>query len=197
MASSLGWVGFHALLFKGVYVIQSSARNKVRVVCQTYQVHRAHSSFSSFISTVVHQNITIHTGSQAYATIFCSFLVWFCLLFFGPDSALLLFCFQGKTSLVHALVYGKDGNVAADQRTVGLDYYSWKPRPLTDELEILLVDCAGQRNYLLTHQFFLTEGELIFVKFPCHRVSFLYSVVCIWFLAIVYLVVFFRLIFFM
>eukprot|EP00112_Aurelia_sp_Birch-Aquarium-sp1_P023376 Seg6940.1 transcript_id=Seg6940.1/GoldUCD/mRNA.D3Y31 product="Malignant fibrous histiocytoma-amplified sequence 1" protein_id=Seg6940.1/GoldUCD/D3Y31 len=68
--------------------------------------------------------------------------------------------YAGKTSLAHALVYGRDGNVAADQRTVGLDYYSWKPRPLTDELEILLVDCAGQRNYLLTHQFFLTEGAL-------------------------------------
>lgn len=88
-------------------------------------------------------------------------------LFFSPNKCIVsLFFFEGKTSLAHALVYGRDGNVAADQRTVGLDYYSWKPRPLTDELEILLVDCAGQRNYLLTHQFFLTEGELIFFSMP-------------------------------
>ena len=67
--------------------------------------------------------------------------------------------FQGKTSLVHALVYGQDGNIQPDDRTVGLDYYTWKLKPLEDPIEVLLVDCAGQRQYLLTHQFFFAQGK--------------------------------------
>ena len=55
------------------------------------------------------------------------------------------------------MVDGKDANIAPELRTVGLDYFSWKPRP-EDSLDILMLDCAGQRKYLLTHQFFLTEG---------------------------------------
>ncbi len=55
---------------------------------------------------------------------------------------------------------GRDAHVPEEDRTVGLDTYFWRPRPHEDgpELEVLIVDCAGQRKYLLTHQFFLTEG---------------------------------------
>ena len=74
--------------------------------------------------------------------------------------------FQGKTSLVHALVYGQDGNIQPDDRTVGLDYYTWKLKPLEDPIEVLLVDCAGQRQYLLTHQFFFAQGKYPHYSYP-------------------------------
>ncbi len=64
----------------------------------------------------------------------------------------------GKTSLAKALVEGKAANITEDERTIGLDLYFWRPIPHKEELEILIVDCAGQRKYLLTHQFFFTEG---------------------------------------
>eukprot|EP00794_Sanderia_malayensis_P017826 gene17826-19607_t len=66
----------------------------------------------------------------------------------------------GKTSLAKALVEGRDANVTTDERTIGLDNYFWRPNPHESELEILIVDCAGQRKYLLTHQFFFTEGAI-------------------------------------
>ena len=58
---------------------------------------------------------------------------------------------------------GKDAKIDEDHRTVGIDQHLWKPRPDIDDLEVLMVDCAGQRNYLLTHQFFFSQGRIYFI----------------------------------
>ena len=64
----------------------------------------------------------------------------------------------GKTSLVKALVEGEACEIDKNDRTFGVVFYYWKPEPNVDELELLLVDCAGQRKYQMTHQLFLSEG---------------------------------------
>jgi len=67
----------------------------------------------------------------------------------------------GKSSLAHALVHKKDAKIAPDKRTVGIDFHKWRPNPQQEDgIEIRLIDCAGQRKYLLTHQFFFTEGAI-------------------------------------
>lgn len=67
----------------------------------------------------------------------------------------------GKTSLVNALVKGEACEIYEHDRTFGVVFYHWKPEPDVDELELLVVDCAGQRKYHMTHQFFLSEGALL------------------------------------
>ena len=74
-----------------------------------------------------------------------------------------LYFSQGKTSLAKALLDGKDAKIDKDQRTVGIDQHLWKPRPGIDDLEVLMIDCAGQRKYLLTHQFFFSQGRMYFI----------------------------------
>lgn len=66
----------------------------------------------------------------------------------------------GKTSLVNALVEGEAVEINTDDRTFGVVFYHWKPEPDVDELELLVVDCAGQREYQMTHQLFLSKGAL-------------------------------------
>jgi GTPase SAR1 family protein len=65
----------------------------------------------------------------------------------------------GKTSLVDALMKGRSTEIDVDDRTFGVVFYHWKPEPHVDELELVVVDCAGQKNYLMTHQLFLSEGN--------------------------------------
>lgn len=64
----------------------------------------------------------------------------------------------GKTSLVNALVKGEACEINEDDRTFGVVFYHWKPEPDVDDLELLVVDCAGQRKYQMTHQLFFSEG---------------------------------------
>ena len=53
--------------------------------------------------------------------------------------------------------------------SIGIDQDLWKPRPDIDDLEVLMVDCAGQRGHLLTHQFFFSQG----ISFSFHKVYFI------------------------
>ena len=54
----------------------------------------------------------------------------------------------------------EDAEIEAEDRTVGIDFYYWKAEPhLPNGLEVLIVDCAGQRQYLLTHQLFLCHAN--------------------------------------
>lgn len=69
----------------------------------------------------------------------------------------------GKTSLVSALIKGESTEIDADDRTFGVVFYNWKPEPEVDDLELLIVDCAGQKKYQMTHQLLLSEG--IFIAF--------------------------------
>jgi GTPase SAR1 family protein len=59
----------------------------------------------------------------------------------------------GKTSLVHALMKGKSTQIDEDDRTFGVVFYHWKPEPDVDELELMVVDCAGQKKYHMTINF--------------------------------------------
>ncbi|CAB4019295.1 malignant fibrous histiocytoma-amplified sequence 1 homolog, partial [Paramuricea clavata] len=63
----------------------------------------------------------------------------------------------GKTSLVNALMTGESTQIDEDDRTFGVVFYHWKPEPEVDELELMVVDCAGQKKYQMTHQLFLSE----------------------------------------
>ncbi len=65
----------------------------------------------------------------------------------------------GKTSLVNALMTGESTQIHVDDRTFGVVFYHLKPEPLVDELELMVVDCAGQKQYQMTHQLFLSEGN--------------------------------------
>ena len=73
----------------------------------------------------------------------------------------------GKTSLVNALVQGKvcTTTEATPCSTIGLEFHSWKPNP-EEELQVRVVDCAGQKKYQLTHSFFIHEGECVFPLSP-------------------------------
>ena len=72
----------------------------------------------------------------------------------------------GKTSLVHALMSGQSTRIDEADRTFGVMFYHWKPEPDIDELELMFVDCAGQKKYQMTHQLFLSEGTVqIFFTF--------------------------------
>ena len=64
----------------------------------------------------------------------------------------------GKTSLVNVLMKGLSSEIKEEDRTFGVTFYHWKPEPLVDELELMVIDCAGQRKYQMTHQLFLSEG---------------------------------------
>ena len=64
----------------------------------------------------------------------------------------------GKTSLIEALVKGEACRIDKDDRTFGVVFYHWKPEPHVDDLELLVVDCAGQRKYQMTHRLFLSKG---------------------------------------
>ena len=64
----------------------------------------------------------------------------------------------GKTSLVHTLTSGESTQIDEADRTFGVKFYHWKPEPDIDELELMVVDCAGQKKYQMTHQVFFSEG---------------------------------------
>jgi GTPase SAR1 family protein len=65
----------------------------------------------------------------------------------------------GKTSLVKSLMTGESTQIEEDDRTFGVVFYHWKPEPDVDELEFMVVDCAGQKKYQMIHQLFLSEGD--------------------------------------
>ena len=68
----------------------------------------------------------------------------------------------GKSSLAYALVHGKAPDILPDDRTIGIEFITWKPTPKDPEgLNFQIVDCAGQRRYQLTHPFFLSEGKFV------------------------------------
>ena len=64
----------------------------------------------------------------------------------------------GKTSLVNALMKCESTEITEKDRTFGVEFFHWKPEPHVDELELMVVDCAGQKKYQMTHQLFLSEG---------------------------------------
>lgn len=45
-----------------------------------------------------------------------------------------------------------------EERTIGMDFFHWKAEAKEDGLQVLLVDCAGQKKYILTHQLFMSTG---------------------------------------
>lgn len=64
--------------------------------------------------------------------------------------------FLGKTSLAKAL-QGNPCNTAPKETTIGIDFYKWT----LFDIEVLIIDCAGERKYMLTHQLFLSTGSSI------------------------------------
>lgn len=65
------------------------------------------------------------------------------------------FCqFSGKTSLAKAL-QGEPCCNTTNVSTIGIDFYKWK----MFDIEILIIDCAGEKKYMLTHQLFLSTGN--------------------------------------
>lgn len=69
----------------------------------------------------------------------------------------------GKTCLVKMLMEGESTQINEDDRTFGVVFYNWKPEPHVDELELMVIDCAGQEAYQMTHQLFLSEGKFRYV----------------------------------
>ena len=75
-------------------------------------------------------------------------------------------------------MHKKDAKIAPDKRTVGIDFHKWRPNPQQEDgIEIRLIDCAGQRKYLLTHQFFFTEGTTSLVEHTSFDFAFYESVI--------------------
>lgn len=71
----------------------------------------------------------------------------------------------GKTSLAEAIVSCQAADAGVNIKTIGIDFFHWKEQlPDTDEmLDVMIVDCAGEKKYLLTHQLFLSVGMLFTV----------------------------------
>lgn len=70
----------------------------------------------------------------------------------------------GKTSLAEAIVSCQAADAGVNIKTIGIDFFHWKEQlPDTDEmLDVMIVDCAGEKKYLLTHQLFLSVGNIHF-----------------------------------
>lgn len=68
----------------------------------------------------------------------------------------------GKTSLANA-VQGKGCDPHVKEDTIGIDFYEWLPEE--NDVEILIVDCAGEHKYTLTHQLFVSIGTDILYNF--------------------------------
>ena len=69
----------------------------------------------------------------------------------------------GKTSLVDTLIKGTPTEIRIDDRTLDVVFYHWKPEPHVDELELVVVDCAGKKKYQMTHQLFMSEGSSLII----------------------------------
>ena len=84
----------------------------------------------------------------------------------------------GKTSLVTALKKGETTEINEADRTFGVMFCHWKPEPDVDELELMVVDCAGQKKYQMTHQLFLSEGmEILHLgSYCCFCIFFMCTV---------------------
>ena len=70
----------------------------------------------------------------------------------------------GKTTLakaIHSFVEPE----AEIERTIGMDFFNWKAEAKEDGLQVLLVDCAGQKKYILTHQLFMSTGTFVLETF--------------------------------
>ena len=67
--------------------------------------------------------------------------------------------FLGKTSLAKAL-QGNPCDTAPKETTIGIDFYKWT----LFDIEVLIIDCAGERKYMLTHQLFLSAGASIILS---------------------------------
>ena len=82
-----------------------------------------------------------------------------CILYYSRQKvSLFYFCDSGKTFLAKALYTCKEPEECNDE-TIGIDCFHWKHKHNDeDTLEILIVDCAGQKKYMLTHQLFLSTG---------------------------------------
>ena len=76
----------------------------------------------------------------------------------------------GKTTLVKSVVAGKPVPVAEEDRTFGIERIIWEP-PEQDGLKIVFQDFAGQKDYYLTHQYFLSSGQLCIVAFDLAKYS--------------------------
>ncbi|XP_046855464.1 malignant fibrous histiocytoma-amplified sequence 1 homolog [Xenia sp. Carnegie-2017] len=78
----------------------------------------------------------------------------------------------GKTSLVKMLMEGESTQINEDDRTFGVVFYNWKPEPHVDELELMVIDCAGQKAYQMTPQLLLSEGALFILVVNLFRYVF-------------------------
>ena len=68
-----------------------------------------------------------------------------------------LYNLSGKTTLSKA-IYSYEEPEPVEERTIGLDFFEWKAEAKHDGLKVLIVDCAGQKKYVLTHQLFMQTG---------------------------------------
>ena len=66
---------------------------------------------------------------------------------------------SGKTSLAKAL-QGNPCNAVPKETTIGIDFYKWA----LFDIDVLIIDCAGERKYMLTHQLFLSTGTSIILS---------------------------------
>ncbi|XP_066929100.1 malignant fibrous histiocytoma-amplified sequence 1 homolog [Clytia hemisphaerica] len=66
---------------------------------------------------------------------------------------------SGKTTLAKA-IYSYEEPEPVEERTIGMDFFEWKDK---NGLNVLIVDCAGQKKYILTHQIFMQTGILFAV----------------------------------
>ena len=62
--------------------------------------------------------------------------------------------FSGKTTLAK-VIHSYEEPEPVEERTIGMDFFEWKGK---DDLRVLIIDCAGQKKYILTHQIFLQPG---------------------------------------
>lgn len=69
----------------------------------------------------------------------------------------------GKTFLAKALSTYKEPEKSSDE-TIGIDSYHMRITVNDNSLlEVLILDCAGQKKYMLTHQIFLSMGTIFAV----------------------------------
>ena len=69
--------------------------------------------------------------------------------------------FAGKTHLAKALSTNSEAEGGVDE-TIGIDCFKWNHFDEKDgkELEVMILDCAGQTKYMETHQLFLSTGKI-------------------------------------
>ena len=75
----------------------------------------------------------------------------------------------GKTSLVEALKSGNPFLAEPDKRTIGVEE---KVIKLDDKVECKVLDCAGQKTYMLTNQLMVSDNSLALIVVDGSRYQF-------------------------